>query len=49
MRRYQLIAAFVAASVSPAVAQQHSSQVDLTRVDAAIKSAFPAFPAPPEV
>jgi len=49
MRSIYLIAALLSASFSPAFAQQQPTPVEPARVDALLKSAFPAFPAPPDV
>src|SRR5262245_52610001 len=49
MRSIILVVALVAVSSAPASAQQQTSPIDQSRVDAAMKSAFPAFPAAAEV
>src|SRR5262245_11722987 len=48
MRSITFVLVLTLAPFSPAAAQQQS-RVAPTRVDAALKSAFPSFPAPPEV
>ena len=48
MRSANLIVMLTLSLMSTAVAQQQST-VDPARVDALLKSAFPAFPAPPDV
>ena len=48
MRNVTFVLALTLAPLSPAAAQQQP-RVDPARIDAALKAAFPSFPAPPEV